>query len=117
MNRISRLKVLVALTWLCVGLVIGVTADVVEDLVFDIPDVPSADGTTQAGEGDDAAIPATRLASLPLQELAAASLLLPIALSMDGLAYASPPGLILPAHGPPAFDPHSTPHFNLPLRI
>jgi len=113
----SRLKVLVALTWLCVGIVIGVTADVVEDLVFDMPGVPSADGTTPAGEGDDVPIPATRLAGLTFQDPTGTPSLLPSTLAAHGFSYAFSSGLTLSAHGPPAFNPHATPHFILPLRI
>ena len=118
MKLSRRAPILVALTWLCVGLAVGVSADVVEDLVFEVEDVVPGEEMGQAVESDDVPIPAARLAGaapknhLPLGTGSQAPALVALTWSAADVR----PGTIR-IHAPPHLTRDSTLLIAQPLRI
>jgi len=107
-----------AVTWLAVAVTLGLSADLVEDTLFEIDEASAAEGAIQDEAAADVAVPAPRLLGstspdhplLPLSHETA--FLGPIGLPLDNLLL----GLAL-IHGPPWASPRRSVSISLPLRI
>jgi hypothetical protein len=106
-------------TWLAVAVTLGLSADLVEDALFEVDEAAAAEEEVQAGAADDVTVPSPRLAGSGLSHHSFVPMCVPASAAADfnGSAQTDLSRGLVWIHGPPWAASSRSTVPSLPLRI